>query len=167
VLQCYGPLIVTTVDEVRLVVPARPELMRLARVTAAGLAGRLRFAYDEVEDIRLAIDESCYFLTGPAGREGIVDVVFRVSVDRLEVEGSGRGDATPRSPAGGPAPCPTDGPAPCPTDGPAERPTEGHAGGSSEVVLRALVDEHRVGCDDGGAMFRIVKRRRDAPPAGR
>jgi anti-sigma regulatory factor (Ser/Thr protein kinase) len=161
VLGCYGPLIVTTVDEVRLVVPARPELMRLARVTAAGLAGRLRFAYDEVEDIRLAIDESCYFLTRPAGREGTVDVVFRVSVDRLEVEGSGRGDDTPRSAAE--ARSPTDSPAPCPTDGPAPWPT----GSLSEVVLRALVDEHRVGCDDWGAMFRIVKRRRDAQPAGR
>ena len=68
--QCYGPLVVTTVDEVRSVVPARAELMRLARVTAAGLASRMEFNYDEIEDIRLAIDESCFGLTGAgAGRQ--------------------------------------------------------------------------------------------------
>ncbi len=44
-------------DEVRLAVPARPEFLGLARVTAAGLAGRLGFTFDQVEDLRLAIDE--------------------------------------------------------------------------------------------------------------
>ena len=112
---------VTTVDEVRLVVPARPELMRLARVTAAGLAGRLAFTYDEIEDIRLAIDESCFNLTGRAGREGTVDVVFHCEPNRLVVEGHG---------ARGGAPC-------------VQSPL-------SEIVLEALVDEHEIGCDRGG-----------------
>ena len=44
-----------------------PEFLRLARVTAAGLAGRLGFSFDEVEDLRLAIDELCFGLTGPIG----------------------------------------------------------------------------------------------------
>ena len=34
-----------------------PEFLRLARVTATGLASRLRFTFDEVDDLRLAIDE--------------------------------------------------------------------------------------------------------------
>src|ERR1700757_1797194 len=68
----YGPTDVSDADEVRLVVPARPEFLRLARVTAAGLAGRLGFSYDEIEDLRLAIDELCFGLTGPTRRPGTV-----------------------------------------------------------------------------------------------
>ena len=37
-------------DEVRLAVPARPEFLGLVRVTAAGLASRLGFTFDQVED---------------------------------------------------------------------------------------------------------------------
>src|SRR2546425_981063 len=47
-------------DEVRLAVPATPEFVRLARVTAAGLASRLGFTFDDVDDLRLAIDELCF-----------------------------------------------------------------------------------------------------------
>jgi len=57
-------------DEVRLAVPARPEFVGLARVTAAGLASRLGFTFDQVEDLRLAIDEMCFGLTGTVHGEG-------------------------------------------------------------------------------------------------
>src|SRR5262249_10997893 len=86
---CYGPRLVTTADEVRLVVPALPEFLRLARVTAAGLAGRLGFSYDEVEDLRLAIDELCFGLTGPTGRHGTVELRYLIVDEGLVVEGQG------------------------------------------------------------------------------
>src|SRR5256886_9524240 len=53
--------------EVRLVVPAVPEYLRLVRLTAAGLASRLGFTFDEVEDLRIAVDELCFHLLGGAG----------------------------------------------------------------------------------------------------
>src|SRR5205807_7891715 len=40
--------VLTTEDEVRLVLPAAPEFLRLARITAAGLASRLGFTLDQV-----------------------------------------------------------------------------------------------------------------------
>ena len=86
-------------DEVRLAVPAMPEFLRLARVTAAGLASRLGFTFDQVEDLRLAIDELCFGLTGANGRAGTVEVRFVLNDGTLEVQGMGHFDE-PHGPAG-------------------------------------------------------------------
>ena len=124
---------VTDADEVRLVVPARPEFLRLARVTAAGLAGRLGFGYDEVEDLRLAVDELCFALAGPQGREGSVELLYLLAPDRLTIEVRGR------FPDGAPA-----------------------SGFSnlSEVILGALVDEHGMSSSPSGPGLHLTKRRR-------
>ena len=45
--------------DVKLVVPARPEYVRLLRAVAASLAARLDFTYDRIEDLRLAVSEAC------------------------------------------------------------------------------------------------------------
>jgi hypothetical protein len=121
---------------VRLVVPALPEFLRLARVTAAGLAGRLGFNYDEVEDLRLAIDELCFGLTGPTGRRGTVELRYVLSRDGLVVEGQGH-FVDDIAPVGL---------------------TE-----LSQVILGALVDEHRLGPGPQGPAFRLVKRHQDKP----
>lgn len=120
-------------EEVKLVVPAQPEFLRLARVTAAGLAGRMGFGYDQIEDLRLAIDELCFGLTGPTGRHGTVELVYRITGEALVVEGQGRflEDIAPVSL----------------TD-------------LSELILSALVDEHRLVAGPDGPSFRMVKRRR-------
>jgi hypothetical protein len=118
-------------DEVKLVVPALPEFLRLARVTAAGLAGRLGFNYDEVEDLRLAIDELCFGLTGPTGRAGTVELTYVLADDGLVVEGQGH-FVDDIAPVGL---------------------TE-----LSEVILSALVDEHHLGPGQQGPAFRLVKR---------
>lgn len=51
-------------DHVRLSVPAEPEFARLARLTAASIAGRAGFTYEEVEDVRIGISEACTVLLG-------------------------------------------------------------------------------------------------------
>src|SRR5438270_9637301 len=58
--------------EVRLSIPASPEFLRLARLAAAGLASRMGFTCDEVEDLRIAIDELCFSLVGKPGRPGTI-----------------------------------------------------------------------------------------------
>lgn len=121
----------TSGDEVRLVVPAQPEFLRLARVTAAGLAGRMGFNYDQIEDLRLAIDELCFGLTGPTGRHGTVELAYYIEEDSLTVEGHGHflEDIVPVSQ----------------TD-------------LSKVILGALVDEHDLISGVDGPWFRLVKR---------
>ncbi len=102
-------------DEVRLALPAAPEYARIARLTVAGLATRLGFSYDEVEDLRIAIGEACSVLIGepPAGR---LEVVCRLEDDALEVEAR--------------------------TDGVTRNGTDGAE--LTEQILSAVVDEHRI-----------------------
>lgn len=119
-------------DEVRLAVPATPEFLRLARVTATGLASRLGFTFDEVEDLRLAIDELCYALIGSKGRPGTVELRYMVLGEALEVEGVGNFD---------------------------EAVADITLSELSERILTALVDEHDLAPTDGHPRFRLLKRR--------
>ena len=66
----------------------------MSRIMAAGVASRLGFSFDEVEDLRIAIDELCFALVGQ-GRPGTVTLRYRMTEEGLAVEGSGRfvGDA--------------------------------------------------------------------------
>ena len=118
------------VGEVRLVVPAKPEYIGLARVTAAGLASRLGFTYDEVEDLRLAIDEICFGLTGSSGRDGTLEVHFSLSPEGLTVRGEGRFKV----------------------------PGTLELAPFSQLILDALVDEHSLADGAGGPHFVLVKK---------
>jgi serine/threonine-protein kinase RsbW len=71
-------------------VPAQPGYLRVTRMLAAGVASRVGFTLDEVDDLRIAIDELCFSLVGAEGRDGTLTVTYRLLADGLEVEGKGR-----------------------------------------------------------------------------
>ena len=127
-------------EEVRLKVPAVPELLSLARVAASGVASRLGFTYDEVQDLRLAVDELCFALTEGRPQDGWLSVryVVRGDAGTLEVQGKASFDVPP---------------------------ARLRLGELSGTVLGALVDEYEVHRRDGGgqASFRLVKRRSARP----
>lgn len=124
-------------DEVRLTVPATAEFLRLARVTATGLASRLGFTYDQVEDLRLAIDELCFALIGSKGKVGTVSLRYAVAAEALEVIGTGFFEDDTSS-------------------GP-------RLNDFSRQILGALVDEYGVARDDDSRpCFRLVKRRTES-----
>ncbi len=54
-------------ETVQLVIPCRAEYVGVARLTVLGIAGRIPFSYDEVEDIRLAVGEACTHAIERAG----------------------------------------------------------------------------------------------------
>jgi len=118
--------------EVRLSIPASPEFLRLARLAAAGLASRMGFTYDEVEDLRIAIDELCFSLVGNTGRPGMIALRYWMHDDALIVEGVGQfEDGMGTSPALSPL---------------------------SQQILTAVVDEHELTIGKDGPEFRLLKR---------
>ena len=52
----------TTQDVVELRLPAEPAYLSVLRTATAGLAARLDFTLDEIEDLRIAVDEACGML---------------------------------------------------------------------------------------------------------
>lgn len=114
--------------------PAAPEFLRISRIMAAGVASRVGFTLDEVEDLRIAIDEVCFSLVGPKGRAGTITLRYLLDGDQLAVEGVGRF-----------------------TDGLANEPA---MSALSEQILAAVVDECEMSAGAEGPTFRLVKRRR-------
>jgi serine/threonine-protein kinase RsbW len=76
-------------DKILLTVPAAPEFVRLARLTAAGLATRIGMGYDEVEDLRIAVGEACSLLIGTGARPGSLSLAFTLGEDRVTIDVTG------------------------------------------------------------------------------
>lgn len=83
-------------DEIHLEVPTTPDLLRLVRVVASGLASRLGFSIDAVDDVRLAVDELCWTVASKTGVGSTLVVRFVILDGAFTVEGRlrpGAGDA--------------------------------------------------------------------------
>ena len=68
------------IDEVRLVVPARPTYLRLAVETGATLAARCAYRHDEIDAVRSAVENAFLAHLGPdgSGGNGALAVVYRL-----------------------------------------------------------------------------------------
>jgi len=73
-------------DEVILTLPPRPEYARIARLAVTGLAARLRFSYDDVEDLRVGVGEICNILLESTG--GPLVVRCRLGDDEIRLSAS-------------------------------------------------------------------------------
>jgi len=71
---------------VELSIPARPEALQLARLSAGFVAAKARLDYDEVQDLRLAIDELCLSLLRPDGANPRGRLLLSYSWDDIAVE---------------------------------------------------------------------------------
>jgi serine/threonine-protein kinase RsbW len=76
--------------EVELNIPSRPEYVGVARLVILGVASRMRFSYDEVEDIRLAVGEACTRsidrLNGSGSDEYTINLRCLIDANRLTIE---------------------------------------------------------------------------------
>ncbi len=72
-------------DVVRLRLPATGAYLSVLRTATAGLAARLDFTLEEIEDLRIAVDEACALLL-PSGVPGAeLDCVFELCQDELRI----------------------------------------------------------------------------------
>jgi serine/threonine-protein kinase RsbW len=120
-------------NTIRLSIPASTRFLRLARLTAAGLAGDLGYRMDAIEDLRVAADELCAaVITGARPGDELV-LTYREIAGGLSIEGS------------------------CTTEG--DEPPELH--GVARELVEILADEYALGRDDGARTFRLVKYLKD------
>ncbi|RKP45837.1 anti-sigma B factor RsbW [Cohnella endophytica] len=72
---------------VKLTVPALPEYVDLVRLTLYGVASKMKFTFEEIEDMKVAISEACNnaVLHAYGGEEGKIEIEFAVNDDELSI----------------------------------------------------------------------------------
>ena len=121
------------VDEgsVALSVPGRPEYLRLVRLAAADAGTRAELSIEDVEDLRIAVDELTYALVGDEPVDETLTLTYTVSPGLVEIEGS------------------------IPATGAAVEVSD-----LSQSIIGAVVDDHEIVDDGVTRRFRFTKRSR-------
>jgi hypothetical protein len=116
---------------IELTIPADPRLLRLVRLVASGLASTAGFNVDELDDLRIAVDEAVTALL--EGGDGS-SVPMRFEVDGAQVAMTGT------TPASG------------------SDPLDADRLEISTQILAAVCDEHDLRVDGGELYVRICRR---------
>ena len=124
---------------VELTIPCKPEYVGVARLAILGVASRMRFSYDEVEDVRLAVGEACTTSVDWAERNGKtasrITLRSEVLSEKLIVEvfdeAGKRGDGN--------------------------RTDDSEPEALGALLITLLVDEVEVSATDSGTLVRMVK----------
>ena len=82
---------------VRLEIPARAEWVAVARLAVAAVASRQRFSVDDIEDIKLAVAESCTNAIQHGLEDGTIAIVCEVTADGIVVTVRDHGQGPPLS----------------------------------------------------------------------
>ncbi|WP_174735201.1 anti-sigma B factor RsbW [Mesobacillus harenae] len=75
-------------DYIEMKIPAKPEFVGVIRLTLSGIASRMGFSYDEIEDLKIATSEACTNAVQHAynmNEQGEVVIGFGLYQNRLEV----------------------------------------------------------------------------------
>lgn len=118
-------------NSVTLSFPASSERVRLARTLVAVLGDEAGFDYDEVEDLRIAVDELCFAVLDSCEADGPIELSAAAEPGTLTVEATctGNGSATN-------------------SDGPSEL---------TRQILTTVVDSYDLVLDGVAPSFRFTK----------
>lgn len=126
----------TPTYDVSLRIPADSAYLSILRTATAGLAARLDFTLDDIEDMRIAVDEACALLLPQATLGSDLSCGFVVQPDSLTVE------VTASSP----------------------QPREPARDGFAWTVLTALASQVDARTDDGAVTLSLIRRRESTTP---
>ncbi len=136
------------IEIIDLKIPPRPEYISVARLTVAAVAARQAFAYDEIEDLKVAVSEACNVLIGSRRGSGgpialhlIIEEAGALDI-RIETLGSGAALPDLRSPG-------------------RRGETTADARALGVFLMQCLVDEVRRIDGDGGVALRLRKKQRE------
>lgn len=77
--------------KIRVEIPASGAYLAVARAAATGLAAGLRFTYEEIDDLRIAVDEACAQLLARRDGAQTLQVDYAVAGSALHVRVSTQG----------------------------------------------------------------------------
>lgn len=129
---------------VKLKIPCRPEFVSVARLAILGVASRMQFSYDEVEDLRLAVGEACTTAVERAAKTNKTDtnitIRSEISDGKLTIEVEDRAGQVTEPPKG------------------LQPPEELDEQNLGALLMELLVDEFKVEpTEEGGTLVRMVK----------
>ena len=74
-----------TKDHVKVCMPAEGAYLSVLRTATAGLAARLDFTLDEIEDLRIAVDEACAMLLAQADPGSSLECDFTLDQSAMTI----------------------------------------------------------------------------------
>jgi serine/threonine-protein kinase RsbW len=124
------------VDTVTIRIPASPQYLQVVRLVASGLATRIGFTLEDIDDLKHGVDELSAYLTGAKGREGTLEINFEVDESKIEITGIARL---------------------APGDKVRTDLTE-----FSQMILDTVADSASLAMKDGAPVFQLVKSKKPA-----
>lgn len=78
-------------DKIELILPLKPEFVSVARLTTSGIASRIGFDIDTIEDIKVSVAEVCNRIIN-AGSGGTYTIAYEVSAKDFTITFSSGAD---------------------------------------------------------------------------
>ncbi|MDD4527100.1 MAG: ATP-binding protein [Candidatus Margulisbacteria bacterium] len=78
---------------IKLTIPSMSDYVGVARLTASGIANRMKFTHEDIEDIKIAVSEACTNAVQYAYGDspGEIELAFSMFEDKLEIKISDSG----------------------------------------------------------------------------
>lgn len=81
-------------DFIEMKFPAKPDYVSVIRLTVSGIANRMGFSYEDIEDLKIAISEATSnVVTHAYDEEGEMTIGFGVYPNRIEIMVADNGDS--------------------------------------------------------------------------